>query len=179
MTNIMTLKDSIPNIHLDNTIAVIKNADKKLFILAGCLSSSFTNDDRYIYELSNFIEKPESSLNILLSNYNEDSAKKNSNLLKRLAYYVSTEYNSKIEIKLIPRNINFAEDNKKNPIYFLLNDRKGYCIQNEYIPENMRFSPNNGVLSDALLNSFNSLFDQANNLNLLTLFNTNTNGRSE
>lgn len=179
MIDFMTLKDSNTNLHLENTISVIKNADRKLFILAGCLSSSFTNDNRYIYELSNFIEKPHSSLEILLSNYDENSAKKSSNLLKRLAYYISTEYKDQIEIRLIHRNINFVEDGNKNPIYFLLNDRGGYCINNDYLSDALRFTPQKGVLSETLSKAFNELFAQANSLDILTLFNTSNNDKSK
>ncbi len=179
MINMMTLKDSDANIHLENTISVIKNAESKLSILAGCLSSPFTNNNLYIYELSNFIEKPNSYLEILLSNYDENSAKRHSNLLKRLAYYISTDYKEKIVIKLIHRSINFAEDENKEPIYFLLNDKGGYCISNNYLSEALSFTPQKGVLSETLSKAFNDLFLQANSLDVLTLFNTTDNDKSK
>lgn len=179
MINDMTSKEQNINIHLDNTISVIKNADKKLFMLAGCLSSTFTNDNRYIYELSNFIEKPDSYLEILLSNYDENNAKRSSNLLKRLAYYISTEHKERIVIKNIHRCLNFAEDGNKEPIYFLLNDKGGYCISNNYLSEALRFNNKEGVLSNALLKAFKELFDQADFIDILTLFNTSDNDRSK
>lgn len=175
MINIMTLKDSSTDVHLKNTIAVIKNADSKLCILAGCLSSSFTNNNLYIYELSNFIEKTNSSLDILLSNYDENSAKRNSNLLKRLAYYVATEYNERITVRHISRSINFAEDEKKESVFFLLNDKGGYCIDSNYLSEGLRFTPKEGILSKTLSDTFNSLFQQATPINILTLFNPDNN----
>jgi len=169
----MTPKETSSNIHLENTISVIKNTESKLFILAGCLSSSFTNDSRYICELSNFIEKPNSSLEILLSNYDEESAKRSSNLLKRLAYYLTTEYNERITIKYVSRTISFTEDEKKEPVYFLLNDDGGYCINNNYLSETLRFTLTKSILSEILLDTFNKLFQQADIIDILTLFNAN------
>lgn len=169
----MTFNNPSTNVHLKNTISVIKNANNKLYILAGCLSSSFSNDNLYIYELSNFIEKTDSHLEILLSNYNEDSAKRNSILLQRLGFYISTGYKDRIIIKQITRTLKFADDEKKEPIYFLLNDLGGYCIDNNNLSEALRFAPQNSILSEALLDAFNSLFQEANHLDILNLFNSN------
>lgn len=179
MINIMTLKDSSTDVHLENTISVIKKADNKLFILAGCLSGAFTNDNRYIYELSNFIEKPNSHLEILLSNYKEDNARKYSKLLRRLAYYISSGYQERIIIKQFFTSLTFTEDDKKEPIHFLLNDVGGYCISSNYLSENFRFADRDGFLSEILLKGFSNIFEQANILDILTLFNTSDNDTSK
>ena len=170
----MTLTDSNTNVHLKNTISVIKGANDKLSIFAGCLSSPLSNDNSYIYELSNFIEKPNSFLEILLSNYNENSAKNFSNLLKRLAYYISSGHKDRIIIKYTSRNINFAEDEKKEPVYFLLNENGGYCISSNYLSEALKFSITGGILSKTLSETFNNLSNEANILDVLTLFKAST-----
>lgn len=167
-----TLNESI---HLENTLTVIKKADKQLSILAGCLSSPFSNNDSYVYELSNFIEKRDSHIEIILSNYNDNSAKKNSKLLRRLAYYIAIGYEDKIQIKQIVKNLTFTEDEKKEPLYFLLNDQGGYCVDTNYLADSIRFAPEKGILYDILKQGFDNLFNQALSLDILTLFTSDKN----
>lgn len=158
--SIMTIDKTHLDSHLKNTLEIITGADKELCILAGCLSGETVNNDLYIYELSNFIEKENISLKILLTRFNKEDAFFKSKLLRRLSFYVKNGYSEKILIKSIETPIYFNNDETKTPIYFSLNDLGGYSIdKNNFLPEELRYSKKHGMLHTPLYEGFKSIFE--------------------
>lgn len=160
---IMTIDKQHISTHLKNTLDIITGADKELCIIAGCLSGDIVNNDLYIYELSNFIEKENISLKIMLTSFNVEHAFIKSKLLRRLAYYIKTGYDKEIKIKSTDSPIYFKNDANKTPIYFSLNDIGGYSIDhNNFMPEELGFSKKGGILHNVLYEGFKSIFEGDN-----------------
>lgn len=154
----------------DKIISLVKNAESKIYIIAGNLCSDLANNSEYIYELSNFIEREGSLLKILLMNFNKESAILNSKLLKRLAYYSNSEYGDSIEVRILKENV-IKNDAPK--LFFTLNDRGGYSIETDNdISSQISFVDKNGVLSENLLNYVEIAFlnENSKELDFGTLF---------
>lgn len=150
------------NTDKDHGIVVLAQIfDKSLSeirIFAGTLCGEVGDAPEYIEALSNFIER-NGILRILLNNYQIEQAK-NSNLFKRLAYYISDHKD--IIIKETTAKPYFASDIEKKPLHFTIGDKQSYRIETDIEKKTAECNFNNPELAKIYADFFDELFGQSN-----------------
>jgi hypothetical protein len=147
---------------------IFKDSKSELRIFAGSLCSKVANSPAYIEALSGFLERG-GKLNILLNNYNPECAK-NSNVFKRLAYYISE--GKSISIKRTTSKPYFANDPGKKEIHFTVGDDKSYRIETDIESRTAECNLNNPNIAKIYIEFFDKKFaqDNAPDINISELF---------
>ena len=164
-----TFLNSDENHALDVLVQLFQSAQSKVRIFAGCLCKHVGNEPEYVIALSEFIERG-GTLHILLNAFDEECAR-NSNLYKRLAYYIST--GRPVVIKTTNAHPYRTSDPLKKEVHFTIGDDKAYRIETDIENRTAECNFNNPNLAKATADFFDSLFvrDDAKDLDITKLFN--------
>lgn len=113
---------------LEVLIKIFQISNTVIRIFAGSLCSNVPNDPRYIAALSDFIEQG-GRVRILLNNFNKENAKE-SNLFKRLMYYISLD-NADIQLYTTNAKPYLTKDPQKKPVHFTVGDENAYRVETD------------------------------------------------
>lgn len=138
-------------------------------IFAGCLCEHIGNEPEYIEAISEFIER-KGKVRILLNNYDEKLVL-NSNLFKRLAFYVSEGYD--IQVKRTSAHPFLSKDPEKKEVHFTVSDEKGYRIETNIEERTAECNFNNPLLARGIAGFFDRIFDnpESVSIDINSLFN--------
>lgn len=145
---------------------MFKISNNEIKIFAGCLTGEVGDNPEYIQALSDFIERTNGNIQILLNNVNSESCK-NSNLIRRLAYYQTL--NKNIIIKTTDKKPYLAADSKKMEVHFTIADRKSYRIEMDINERRAACNFNDPELCENFVTVFDSMFCEAKHFNLFEI----------
>lgn len=157
----------------EHAIVVLVNlfqiANNTLRIFAGSLCKEVANSTEYVEAISDFIERG-GKVRILLNKYDENLAI-NSNLFKRLAYYISE--GKDIQVKRCEIKPYLNNDPEKKEIHFTVADETAYRIETDIEKRTAECNYNNPVMAKSMASFFDNLFAQQDSvgIDLITLFN--------
>ena len=134
---------------------LIQNAQQELRIFAGNLCNKVGDDSEYIIAISEFVERG-GVLKILLNKYDSTCAK-NSNLFKRLAYYIAQGKN--ILIKTTNARPYKTSDIEKKEIHFTVGDHTSYRIETDIDKRAAECNFNSPQVARGIADFFDGLFD--------------------
>ena len=137
-------------------VKLFQTAQKEIKIFAGCLCKHVGNHPEYVVALSEFIERG-GVLQILLNDYDENAAKE-SNLYKRLAYYISKRF--PVEIKTTTAKPYLSGDPDKKPIHFTEADGVAYRLETDIDKRTAECSFNNPAMAGAISTFFDGLYNR-------------------
>lgn len=123
--------------------------------------------DEYIRKLSDFIEKG-GKVRILLNDYNEINVLK-SELFKRLAFYILQKKD--IQLKETGATVYYTNDPDKKELHFTIGDNSIYRIETDIKGRIAEGSFNNETVAKKFIDMFDKLFGEAEDINLISLFN--------
>lgn len=149
-------------------VELIQNARQELRIFAGNLCNGVGGNFEYIVAISEFVERG-GILKILLNKYDPTCAK-NSNLFKRLAYYIAQGKNILIkETKAKPYRTN---DSEKKEIHFTVGDYISYRIETDIEKRTAECNFNSPEVARGITDFFDGLFDaeESKNIDVKGLF---------
>lgn len=138
-------------------VQIIKSAQSTLRIFAGALCSPVPSNSEYISALSDFIEKG-GKLVIALNAFSQKEAT-NSNLFKRLAYYI--ELGKDIHIYNTGAHPYLVSDPLKNEIHFTIGDECSYRVETDIVKKTAKCNFNNPEAAANLIDFFDKII--ANN----------------
>ena len=138
-------------------VQIIKSAQSTLRIFAGALCSTVPSNPEYISALSDFIEKG-GKLVITLNAFSPEDAT-NSNLFKRLAYYI--ELGKDIHIYRTNAHPYLVSDPFKNEIHFTIGDDCSYRVETDIVKKTAKCNFNNPEAAANLIEFFDKII--ANN----------------
>lgn len=136
-------------------VQLIQNAQQELRIFAGNLCNRVGEDSDYIIAISEFVERG-GSVKILLNNY-DSSCAKNSNLFKRLAYYLAQGKN--IIVKETTAKPYRTSDIDKKEIHFTVGDHLGYRIETDIERRTAECNFNSPQVAKLIADFFDGLFE--------------------
>ena len=153
---------------LDVFVTLFQTAQHSLRIFAGCLCKHVGNKNDYVVALSEFIERG-GKLTILLNDFDENAAR-NSNLYKRLAYYITKGY--PVVVKKTSARPYLTSDPNKKPIHFTVADGKAYRLETDIEQRTAECSFNNPLMAKAISDFFDKLVDRddAEVIDIVALF---------
>ena len=134
-------------------VQIITSSNNTLRIFAGSLCSDVPSDPQYISALSDFIERG-GQVRIMLNQLNEELAKE-SNLFKRIAYYLET--NKDIKIFSTEARPYLVSDPDKNEIHFTIGDDCAYRVETDIEKKTAKCNFNNPSASKNLITFFDAL----------------------
>ena len=137
-------------------VQLFQVAQKEIKIFAGCLCKHVGNQPEYVVALSEYIERG-GVLRILLNEYDENAAK-DSNLYKRLAYYISTGH--PVEIKTTTARPYLSSDPDKKSIHFTEVDGVAYRLETDIEKRTAECSFNNPAMASAISDFFDGLYNR-------------------
>lgn len=140
----------------NNSISVVR-------IFAGSLCNSSVENSAYIEALSDFIER-KGSLRILLNNFDQTAAR-NSNLFKRLAYYISEGYSVSIKQTMVKPYITTSTQEKLY-VHFATGDNCAYRLETDIEHRTAMCNMNDPESTERLLVLFDSIFDDKNSVDI-------------
>lgn len=135
-------------------VRLIQNSQNELRIFAGNLCNSVGDNSDYIIAISEFIERG-GTIKILLNNYDPDFAR-NSNLFKRLAYYIAQGKN--IFVKKTDAKPYRTSDVEKKEIHFTVGDNKAYRIETDIEKRTAECNFNSPQVAKGIADFFDKLF---------------------
>ena len=139
-------------------IELFNNSNSEIRIFAGNLCNSSVETDLYIEALSDFIER-KGRLFILLNNYDSEVAK-SSNLFKRLAYYISEDYD--IFIKKTSAKPYISVPNKdKQYVHFSTGDNQSFRLETDLENRTAICNMNDPTFTGRLVNLFDRIFNDS------------------
>lgn len=140
---------------------IFYNSDDKIRMLSGNLKGDICGSDIYLSGLSSFLRKEETSIYIMLEEFDKNVI--NINILNILKYYKRIKP-SKIIVK--KTDSVFIDDDNNEKVHFLVGDTSKYRI--EYNTSNYlaRCSFNNQSDSDYLIRIFDDEFAKSNEISL-------------
>ena len=146
------------NSNEDHAVEVLEQlfqiSENEIRIFAGCLCKHVGNRSEYIVALSEFIEQG-GTLHILLNAYDEEAAR-NSNLYKRLAYYI--DGGKPVVVKSTDAHPYRVFDTDKREVHFTIGDRKAYRIETDIDKRTAECNFNNPKLAENMADFFDTLF---------------------
>ncbi|MCQ2337694.1 MAG: hypothetical protein MJ001_02040 [Paludibacteraceae bacterium] len=152
---------------LNVLVEIFQISQKIVRIFAGNLCQHVGNKEEYVNAISDFIERG-GEVKVLLNNYNENTAKE-SDLFKRLAYFVNQ--NKPIVVKRTKAKPYRANDPKKSEVHFTVGDDKAYRMEYDIEKRAAECSFNNPVVASSLAEFFDEQFDKrAETINITELF---------
>jgi len=160
---------------LEVFINIFNSSKTEIKILAGSLSSSLSNKPEYITALGQFIERG-GKLEILLNSFDSSKATE-SNLLKRLAYYVLQ--NKPITIATTGIKPYFTDDTEKNGVHFTIGDGVAYRIETHTEKRTAICNFNDPEMGKHLVELFNKILLTSENFDLMKFFKIDENGNSK
>lgn len=134
-------------------VQIIKSAQSTLRIFAGALCSTVPSNPEYISALSDFIEKGGQVMIALNAFSSEDST--NSNLFKRLAYYI--ELGKDIHIYSTDAHPYLVSDPAKNEIHFTIGDNCSYRVETDIERKTAKCNFNNPEAAANLIDFFDKV----------------------
>lgn len=154
-------------------INMFKCANDTIRIFAGNLCKHIGNAPEYIEAISDFIER-NGKVRILLNEYDAKYLSE-SNLFKRLSYYLSE--GSDIKIKQTSAHPYLSKDPDKKDVHFTIFDETGYRIETDIEKRTAECNFNSPILSKKLANFFDNIFNApySSNVNLNEIFNNGIN----
>lgn len=177
-----TYKDFVRNLAFNNISAEFLNSDENhalivfdnlfkiaknyVYIFAGCLCSDVSNKPEYIKSLSDFIEN-KGEVRILLNSYNPQDAMQ-SQIIKRIAFYISKKYD--VKVYSTDRKIFFSKDEEKKQIHFTVVDDKSYRIETDVKERSATCNYNNPNMALNLKSIFLEVMDSSTEIDVLKLF---------
>lgn len=149
-------------------VELIRKAQSELRIFAGSLCNSIGDNSEYITAISEFIERS-GKVYILLNNYDSICAK-NSNLYRRLAYYISQ--GKEIYVKSTDAKPYRTDDEERKPVHFTVGDRTSYRIETDVEKRTAECNFNSHEVANTIADFFDSLFnkDGVQDVNIERLF---------
>lgn len=140
---------------------IFKTASKQIQIVDRNLNNDLTNSDEYISNLSCFLEKQDTKLDVLLEEaFNSTDNNKIHNLLKR--------FSNKIVVKKIPTGRFFKNSETGNHLHFCVADDKMYRIEYDIENRKAECNFNDSRLSTSLREIFYHVF-KGNDVELCAL----------
>lgn len=136
---------------------IIRSAEHTLRIFAGALCSEVPSSPEYISAISDFIEKG-GKLVVALNAFSREEAT-NSNLFKRLAYYI--ELGKDIHIYGTGAHPYLVSDPLKNEIHFTIGDECSYRVETDIVKKTAKCNFNNPEAAANLIEFFDRII--ANN----------------
>lgn len=136
-------------------VQLIQNAQQELRIFAGNLCNQVGEDSNYIIAISEFVERG-GKVKILLNNYDATCAK-NSNLFKRLAYYIAQGKN--ISVRKTDAKPYRTSDIDKKEIHFTVSDDVAYRIETDIEKRTAECNFNSPQVAKGIADFFDGLFD--------------------
>ncbi len=138
---------------LDVLCQIFKSAEHTLRIFAGSLCSAVPSSPEYISSLSDFIEKG-GKLVVALNSFSRKEAT-NSNLFKRLAYYI--ELGKDIHIYRTGAQPYLVSDPFKNEIHFTIGDECSYRVETDIVKKAAKCNFNNPEAAANLIDFFDKI----------------------
>lgn len=132
---------------------IIRSTEHELRIFAGALCSSVPSNPEYISALSDFIEKG-GKLVVALNAFSREEAM-NSNLFKRLAYYI--ELSKDIHIYSTGAHPYLVSDPQKNEIHFTIGDNCSYRVETDIAKKTAKCNFNNPEAAANLIEFFDKI----------------------
>lgn len=136
---------------------IIRSAEHKLRIFAGALCSTAPSNPEYISAISDFIEKG-GKLVVALNAFSPEEAT-NSNLFKRLAYYI--ELGKDIHIYSTGAHPYLVSDPQKNKIHFTIGDNCSYRVETDIVKKTAKCNFNNPEAAANLIEFFDRIIANA------------------
>lgn len=136
-------------------VQIIKSAQNTLRIFAGALCSTAPSSPEYISALSDFIEKG-GKLVVALNAFSRENAT-NSNLFKRLAYYI--ELDKDIHIYTTGAHPYLVSDPLKNEIHFTIGDNCSYRVETDIVKKTAKCNFNNPEAASNLIDFFDKVIE--------------------
>lgn len=144
-------------------------AHSEVKIFAGCLSNDVSNNGEYLSSINNFISKG-GHLKILLNAFNEEKAKE-SDLLKRLAFYQTK--NLPVQVRLCNDKPYFDNDPEEKEVHFTVVDSHAYRIETDIIARKSICNMNDNIMGHKLSDLFDSIFTRSVDLDLISIYKMN------
>ena len=138
-------------------VQIINSSSRIVRIFAGALCSEVPSDNQYVSALSDFIER-NGVVRIMLNQF-DDSKAKESNLFKRLAYYL--ELNKDIKIFSTEARPYLISDPEKNEIHFTTGDDCAYRVETDIDKKTAKCNFNNPQAAENLIQFFDELAGNA------------------
>lgn len=145
-------------------VQIIKSAQTTLRIFAGALCSAVPSNPEYISALSDFIEKG-GKLTIALNAFSPEDAT-NSNLFKRLAYYI--ELGKDIHIYSTDAHPYLVSDPLKNEIHFTIGDNCSYRVETDIERKTAKCNFNNPEAAANLIDFFDKVISNPDHSHEIT-----------
>lgn len=136
-------------------VQLIQNTQQELRIFAGNLCNHIGDNTDYIIAISEFVERG-GVVRILLNNYDSTCAK-NSNLFKRLAYYIAQGKN--ILIKETNTKPYRTSDVEKKEVHFTVGDHMAYRIETDIEKRTAECNFNSPQVAKGIADFFDELFE--------------------
>lgn len=149
-------------------VEIINNTNRELRIFAGSLQSVGDNRE-YIIAISEFVEKG-GVVKILLNQYDEEQAKQ-SDLYRRLAFYVSL--GKPVYLKTTDVHPYRSSDEEKKPVHFTVGDKISYRVETDIEKRTAQCNFNDPNIASGIADFFDKLFDSEASqvINIVALFN--------
>lgn len=136
-------------------VQLIQNAQQELRIFAGNLCNQVGDNPDYIIAISEFVERG-GVIKILLNNYNAVCVQ-NSNLFKRLAYYIAQGKN--ILIKETNAKPYRTSDIERKEIHFTIGDHASYRMETDIEKRTAECNFNSPQVAKGIADFFDGLFE--------------------
>ena len=146
---------------------IFVQSNETVRIFAGALYKSIGDDPAYIESISSFIERG-GAVKILLNNFDQERAKE-SNLFKRLAFYVSEK--KPIHIRCTTSKPFLKNDTEQKPIHFTIGDETSYRIETDIEKRTAYFNFNNPEFAKSYVKFFDDVFAKASDIDIKSIFN--------
>lgn len=150
-------------------INIFKQAKMVVRIFAASLCEHIGNEPEYVEAISEFIERG-GIIRILLNKYDKNLVLQ-SNLFKRLSYYISEGYD--VQIKTTVAHPFLSKDPQRKEVHFTVMDETGYRIETDIEKRTAECNFNNPILSKRIADFFDSIFNDkdSHKIDLNSLFN--------
>lgn len=136
-------------------VQLILNTKQELRIFARNLCNSVGDNPDYIIAISEFVERG-GMVKILLNNYDPTCAK-NSNLFKRLAYYIAQ--GKDISVKKTDAKPYRTSDIERKEIHFTVGDHIAYRIETDIEKRTAECNFNSPQVAKGIADFFDGLFE--------------------
>lgn len=149
-------------------VELIHRAQKELRIFAGNLCNDVGNNSDYIIAISEFVEK-DGKVKILLNDYKIECVR-DSNLYKRLAYYIAQ--GKDISVKKTNAKPYRTSDIEKKEIHFTVSDNTAYRIETDIEKRTAECNFNSPQVAKGIADFFDGLFEaeESENIDIKGLF---------
>lgn len=137
---------------------IFKSSKEIVRIFIGTLQDPIPDASEYVSALSDFIERG-GKVRIILNEYDPIKAKE-SNLFKRLAYYVSYK-NADIAIYQTNAKPYLTKDVEKKPIHFTMGDDCSYRLETDIVKHTATCNFNAPNATKSLISFFDGMEEKA------------------